>query len=357
MAVPTITSLDPAQGHTGGRTLVEITGTNFNLPVPQATGQTDGQPIVTTEVLFDGEPALSVKVISATRILALTPPYSGDPKNLRATNGVTVDVTLRNLDQGTGIPIPTEEVIFSGLEYRRPTLTGEAEHRSDLRRLCEELLLLMRRQIVDAVEIARGVDYDEDTNSELHVVELAQLPGVVLVGPDLSENRFYSSNDSPERDLDDGSNEFTVTEVPRTEDVSFNVLGYSNNLAEFLNLMTATTTFFQTNRHLKMDRVAGDPGVGSVKFEMDLVESLVRTGSAQNNSNLLGFSGRLLIRAFDIGDRPGITTDKWGGVPKGDTIDKGIYTDDPGAVLDPTEQLTVDSLVVRSILSPGPKGR
>lgn len=357
MAVPTISSISPNQGHTGGRTLLEITGTNFLVPVPQSSGETDRQPLITVEVLIDGEPATSVQVVTATRALALSPAYRGDPVNLDATNGVTVDVVVRNVDQTTGVEVPGESVTLAGgFEYRRPMLTGEAENRSDLRRLIEELIQLFRRQVVGAVDMARGVDYDDESNAELHVAELPGLPGIVLLGPDLEESREYSTNDPIEDDADDGSNEFVTRENPRTENVFFNVIGYSDNFGELINLMSATTGFFRKNRWIEVPIESDNPTGDRTRFEMDLVQSFSRAPDG-GNSNLHSFQGRMRITGFDVADGPGITTSKRGVAPVADIIGTGIYAGDPGVELDPTEATEKTGLVVRAILSHGQKGR
>ena len=73
MATPTITSVTPNTGHTGGKTLVEIVGTNFQLlPDPPATGPV---PVAnpSLRVLFGTTPALKADVWSATQIYCVTP--------------------------------------------------------------------------------------------------------------------------------------------------------------------------------------------------------------------------------------------------------------------------------------------
>lgn len=73
MAVPTITSISPNVGHTGGRTLIALAGTNFRLPTaPAPTGPTTPPP-PSVRVLVGGQAAEGVLVESATLLYCLTP--------------------------------------------------------------------------------------------------------------------------------------------------------------------------------------------------------------------------------------------------------------------------------------------
>lgn len=73
MATPTIASVTPAEGHTGGRTLVEIVGTNFRLPTaPAPTGPTSAPP-PSVRVKFGTAEASNVAVFSSSLLSCLTP--------------------------------------------------------------------------------------------------------------------------------------------------------------------------------------------------------------------------------------------------------------------------------------------
>ena len=154
------------------------------------------------------------------------------------------------------------------------------------------------------------------------------------------------------------SPEFVETEVPYTVDVEFDIIGFSNNPMEMINLQHAATVFFKKNKELLMDLDSTDPSVGRAKYEMDLTTDgdFKRTGQP-NNSNLMSFSGRMVIRGFDVDVTAGI--DSGGdiaGVPKNEVINRGFTSDeDTGVELDPPEQIGINSdpLVVRSIKSPG----
>jgi hypothetical protein len=73
VATPTITSVTPGEGHTGGKTLVELVGTGFRLPAdPPATGPAPAPP-PSVRVKFGGREATEVQVWSETRLYCLTP--------------------------------------------------------------------------------------------------------------------------------------------------------------------------------------------------------------------------------------------------------------------------------------------
>ncbi len=93
MAVPTISSVSPATGHSGGQTLLEIVGTGFALPAaPAATGPVAVAPPSVT-VTVGGRAATGVAVVSATTIYCLTP--KGDP--VQITRGFTASATTNLL--------------------------------------------------------------------------------------------------------------------------------------------------------------------------------------------------------------------------------------------------------------------
>jgi hypothetical protein len=149
VAVPTITSLDAAQGPTQGRTLVAITGTNFRVPPPyQGTGPVP-VPAPTVEVLFGGEAAYEVKIESSSKVWCLTPVH--DPG--------AVDVTVTNLDDD-GAPIVGEQATaVEGFTYLRPFIRppadGSTDARGDLYRVVRSVILEWRRQVLERAASSR----------------------------------------------------------------------------------------------------------------------------------------------------------------------------------------------------------
>jgi len=306
MTIPTITSIAPVTGLTSGRALVTLVGTGMRLPPPPPpSGPTSGVLPVTVEVLFGGLRATKVSVRNdpanppnGTIATCLSPPQAPG----------TVDVTLRNLDDD-GEPIAGEEVMLpAAFSYERASLTRESE----LTRLVRTLLRSLKAQVLENLSLTVHTDFDDSTGDQLHVAAVSKLPALVIVGPELDENRFYSLNALPE----DGGGDavglpFTVRRVPYTVDLTFQLVGMSEHTVELLNLMRLCTTFFHKNKHLEMDRDAADPSQGRVAYEMDFVAGgQFKTESRPNESNVRHFAGTFVIRGVDIDEPAGVVVDE-----------------------------------------------
>lgn len=314
MAAPTITALHPTSGPTGGRTLVEVSGSGFRLPpTPPAGGPTTALP-PTVEVTVGGRRAEDVRVLTAERLTIRTPPHDAGPAN----------VVVRNLADD-GMPIPGEEATLpGGFTYVLPKLTVEA----DLTRIVRTLLQELKRQVHPNVSLTVQTDFDAETGDELHLTELAALPGLVLVGPELSENRFASFNALPE--TPEAGGRVARRRVPYTVNIGFTIIGVADHTTELLNLMAATTLFFHRNKFLEMDRDPADPAAGSVRYEMDLTpDGDLRVTSQPNESNVRSFSGSFVVRGFDI---EGIA-----GFPDDDVAERASPADQ--VALEPPQQL------------------
>jgi hypothetical protein len=294
MSTPIATSLAPATGPTGGLTLVELQGSGFRLPpTPPAFGPTT-TPRPTVAVLVGGRPATSVRVLASDRLSFLSPRNDAGAR----------DVVVRNLDDDSA-PIAGEETILAGgFTYFRPQLATE----SDLTRLVRTLLRELKRQVIDNVVLTVQTDFDAETGDELHLAQLASLPGLVLVGPELIEDRFYSVNRLPEAPT--GPEVFARRRVPYTVDLGFTLIGTSDHTVELLNLMAAAELFFHRNKVLEMERDAADPAAGSVRYEMDLTPGGdLKVTSQPNESNVRSFSGAVVVRGFDLEDLAGVASD------------------------------------------------
>ncbi len=316
MAVPLIVSVIPAVGPTGGRNLVRIKTNNARLPPPPAddvfVGGTFPQ---TVEVKFGSEPAIDVRVFSKGLVTCLAPIH--DP-------GV-VDVTVTNLDDN-GDPIVGETVTkASAYTFVRPNLTLE----DDFTRLIRTFIRELKRQVVDEVSLTVHTDFDESTADFLNIARIAKLPALVLVGPDINENRFFSTNEKQEIELDDGTVE--IRRAPYTVDLLFECIGIAELNAQKLNLMAAFTKFIARNKWLEMDRDPADPSKGRVRYEMDFTEEGGEPSATDslNDSNIRSFSGNIIIRGFDLEDLAGVTEDRLVEISRV-TEEDGIILQSPG---------------------------
>ena len=310
MAVPIIVSVLPATGPAGGRTLVEIKANNLRLPDPQPETGPSQPRLPTVRVLFGTEEATEVKVYSQGRLTCLSPPLSPllSPTQAEREAGQLpgsgrTDVTVTNLDNA-GDPIAGETVTRTdGYRYLRPDLTEE----SDLTRLIRTLIRRMSNEVVRNVVLTQHTDYDESVSDTLNRIEIAEMPGLVLLGPELPENRFFSINERPVDE--DGSGGAVIRRVPYTVDVEFEFVGVAEKKTTLLNMSSALINFFHRNKHLPMVRDPDNLALGSVRYEMELTEE-PKTRAGVNNSNVRSFSGSMVIRGFDIEGLAGITNDR-----------------------------------------------
>ena len=282
MSAPVVTSLKPAKGPTGGLTLVTVEGTGFRVPAAS------GAP--TVGVLVGGRPALDIRVWSPGLLTFVTPAADVGP----------ADVVVRNVDDA-GQPIPGEEAVLrSAFAYELPSLTPE----SDLTRLVRTMLQELKRQVLPNVSLTVQTDFDSETGAQLSVTELASLPGLVLVGPELSQDRFYSLNELPAQDT--SAVGFARRRVPYTVDLTFTLVGVSDHTTELLNLMAAAQLYFHRNKYFEMDRDPSSPIPGRVRHEMDIAQGGdLKVTSQPNESNVRSFSGSFVVRGFDLEDLAG----------------------------------------------------
>jgi hypothetical protein len=242
-------------------------------------------------VLVGGRAARDARVFSSDRLTCIVPAGDAGP----------TDVVVQNLD-ATGAPIPGEQAIAPGaFTYVRQALGVE----TDLTRLVRTLLQELKRQVLDNVVLTVHTDFDADVGAELQLAQIAHLPALVLVGPELSEDRFFSLNQLPEIATRPG--QFAQRRVPYTVDLGFTVIGVSDHTTELLNLLAATQLFFHRNPYLELDRDPEDPDAGRVRYEMDVArDGDLKVTSQPNESNVRSFSGRFLVRGFDLEDLAGV---------------------------------------------------
>lgn len=296
MAVPLIVSVTPASGPTGGRNLVRLKTNNARLPPdPPATGFVGGTFLRTVRVEFGGIEATDVRVFGQGSVTCLAPIH--DPG--------TFDVVLTNLDDN-GDPIPGEVATkVDAYRFRRPNLTAQ----DDLTRLVRTFIQELRRQVIDEVSLTVSTDFDDSTEDFLNIARIAKLPALVLVGPDINENRFFSTNEKQQIELPDGTVE--IRRSPYTVDLLFECIGIADLKAQILNLMAAFTKFINRNKFLEMDRDPADPSLGKVRYEMDFTEEGGEPSSTDrlNDSNVRSFAGNIIIRGFDLEDLAGVSDD------------------------------------------------
>lgn len=273
MALPNVTSVQPAGGPSSGGDLVRLVGTDLSDRV---------------RVLFGGTAAevLSVRDEAGFRVVDLRTPVH--------PVGV-VDVELLNLD-AAGDPVPGESIILpAAYRFSRPTVAREA----DLTRVIRQLLRELKRQVLGNVSATVSVDYDDTTLDGLNVIAMAKVPSLVLSGPTLRPNRFYSANVAHEDVVGGVSGpELVRRKPPYTVDLVFTLTAASERTAELFNLMAAVATFLNRNRWIELQRDPTDASRGSVRWELD-ADGEFRTQLA-GKDDVRAFTCGFVVRGFDV---------------------------------------------------------
>lgn len=286
MSVPTIASITPSFGMTAGNTLVEIVGTGFKVPGDPPTGAPVPPFPDTVAVTFGGVAALSVRVLSGTLLTALTP----------AANAGVVDVRLANLN-ADGSEVTGENVTkTNGYTFKRPVLAREVAagvvvnaHEPIFSRVARALITAMRRAIVDNVVTMVHTEFD-DVPGGVEVAMLASLPGLVLSGPELTENRESDNNETDETEDDDAT--FHETRYSTTWDLRFGITGAADSQFQCAQLLDAARDFFDRTIRLMIDRDPSDATAGTVSYELRVpLSPSWRITSAPNEANVRTFTG------------------------------------------------------------------
>jgi len=273
MAVPTLTGVSPSTGPTAGGDVVRLTGTGFAAQVA---------------VLFSDVPGevLSVRDEAGVSLADVRTPAHAD---------AVVDVTVRNLD-ADDLAVPGEEATLAdAYRFQRPRIVAE----SDLTRLVRTLLRELKRQVLANVSMTVSVDYDDTTVDGMNVIAISQLPSLVLSGPRVAENRFFSNNE-PHQDVVAGPSgpELMRRRPSYTVDLSFTLTAASDRTVELLNLMAAVATFLNRNRWVELSRDPDDVDASSARWEMD-PEGDFQT-RLDGPDDVRVFSCGFVVRGFDI---------------------------------------------------------
>lgn len=349
MAVPTVTTITPASGPSMGGNMVEIIGTGFRLPDPPPASGPAPALVETVLVEFGGVPATKAIPVSATRMFVPVPKYPLVQSNGKPLTSALVAVEVTNIDN-SGVPIPGETVsVADAYTYGRPDISAENE--SDFTRLVRTLLRLLKSEVLPNVVLEIDTDYDEDLNTPQP--EHGDLPGIAVHGPEVTENTFYRDW-SDREDTALGTGETLIQRRSHTVDLGFDIIGYSDNELEFLNLLALAEQWKDRNQKIYMDCDPDDPGAGQVGYDFIFAvdgqfKAEKQSGTALN-SNLKVFRGQVIIQGFEFAGLPGVSND--------DGIAVAADVDEDGVVLQDPEQ-TGDNLpddLAQSRRGPPPQG-
>ena len=290
---PTIATVSPAAGRTGGLLLVTLTGTGFQVPFdPPLVGKCPPPP-PPVRVRFGGVESPRVLVFSDTEVRALVPPGSAG----------TVDITLDNLDEDgatTGTVTATD-----AFTYTSPVLARTQANEVTLQRVVRQLLRELKGQVLANTSLTVHTDYDGSPETEVNVTEIGRLPAIVLSGPNISESKPLRITGN--RYESDGSGGLYRLPETFTADLEFTLIALSELSQELLALTHEVIRYVHRTPYIYIDRDPTDPSAGRVRYEMAFAPGgTPRVSSASNKSNVRQALSTVVIRGVDIDEADGV---------------------------------------------------
>jgi len=255
MAVPTITAVSPQTGAPTGGQLAQITGTGFRLPTPP--GPEIPAPVAppSVRVAFGGVQSPRVDVISATRLLVAVPkrsmPIGTDGQT--TLGEVVVDVTVENIDD-VGALIPGETATSSAAyTYVRPGVAYDSGPYS-VTRVTALLIDLLRSEVLANTVLETSTDYDPNTGTAQ--IEVQKTPQLILTGPSLTFNAFFTFRGAyPVPGLNPG--ETFLKRRHRVVDLEYEIIGVTNSTVELNNLIELLEVVVDRNVSLQFECTPG----------------------------------------------------------------------------------------------------
>jgi hypothetical protein len=296
MAVPTISGVTPALGHTGGGTLVRIDGTGFKLPEAPASTGVVPEPPASVRVFLGGTEARLVRVASATRLYVTTE---------RRDPGL-VALEVRNVGpHGETIGAETA-TLADAFTYARPDFTaGMTGLDLVVRALQRELV----RQVFPVVVVTAHVDWTDDPGSILRKVASAKVPSVFVAGPTIRENRFYRTSARRTEALEGVDGVVVEHRSARTVDLVFTIGAMADKHRTLLGLTNALEAFLTQNQKLVVPITEGGSDADAVEFEINR-EGDLSVVSEPDESNLRNVTGTIAIVGVDLLGHPGFENDQ-----------------------------------------------
>ena len=295
MASIAVSSLTPPLALTSGGNFVRVDGSGFQEPfAPPPTGKTRPLP-PSMRVSFGGVPSAQVAVVSGALLYAQAPQHAPG----------AVDVLIENVDQN-GALIPGEYKNLPGaFTYVRRDLSA-AQTDPVLVRVSRVLRRLLMAQVLEETVHITSSDFDKSTADGLNIIELSKVPALILIGPNLDEDRFYSDNVVRTAPGPDG---LIITLPPSyTVMATFNFAGVTERTADLLKLEQEVSSAILRNTYLYVpDVVPADaslPSSGRVtRYELDFTQGGdTQTVSTPNPANMRQFTGTIRIRGITLDD-------------------------------------------------------
>ncbi|MGO9713728.1 MAG: hypothetical protein ACLQBL_33045 [Polyangiaceae bacterium] len=229
-----IDSVTPAMGSASGGELVRVVARAVTPPIQIRFGDT------------------------VAEVVSLRPEGTAFVIEVRTPQGLPGPTTLALTSlQPDGSP---GESVSAPFRFLRAPIGRE----SDLTRVVRALLRLLKDQILANTSTPVSLDYRETTSTTIPV---AKVPSLTVLGPDVRENRLYTSSELVERAVTTAQGiEIETLRPPTAVDLRFALEAVTNSTAEHLELFTALVSFFHRNPYLAVPRDAAAPEGDTVRF-------------------------------------------------------------------------------------------
>lgn len=124
-------------------------------------------------------------------------------------------------------------------------------------------------------------------------------PVLHLIGPRDSRNALFTTQEKPTKQNPNGT--FTRYNAEEAVDLVFTARILTQKAVDLLAATEALHAFFLNGKNVIVERCVGQPAIGTVTYEVDLIEKFV-SGRMVNSSNLKEASGSIVIRGVLVSD-------------------------------------------------------
>ena len=343
VAVPSLYSITPTSGHSGGGQLLQVFGSGFNPPggITVPPRRVHGPwstpnpgvappPPPTMQVLFSTYtlvpnpgggpplleagpqvPATNVAVIS-TGILTCTTPVAGPtgipwiaptPNRAGQIAIPASDVTVLNMDP-YGVPIPGETAVLpESYSFLRPDFTVPGVAAT----VIGALILDLQRQILPNVEFNPHTDYDATSGDFLNIAFPSALPGLAIMNLKMPQAEGRPRSTEEEVTFTTASG-YTFQRLSVLRDLVFTVLGVSDNQSELLGIAEAMEVYFRRCGGITVPADTSNPTGPTVTLPFYRETDNVFTGRV-GVSNVVAFTFTIRVVGVPFADMPGLAPD------------------------------------------------
>ena len=311
MPVPTITAVAPAVGPTCGGNYIELTGTNFQLPVPVLVpGQITAEPPPSFRLTIGGTEVAwkNVMAFSDTRVGVKVPPSAIMP---RSADTLPVDITLEHLDT-LGVAIPGESVtVAAAYTYERFDISGQ--NTGALVSLINSLGQRLSTDVVRNTAFSSHPDWDRDTTSTY--VDAARLPALLISGPSMQRDALYDDGDAYVYSgiLPDPT-EFFEQRSARGYTLQFEITGLAANTIVAANMMELFHQWVERVDTITYTDLIGDEVSLDLRYASGGEPSIDEPTQAERNSGITSWSTQIVLRGFQSRQLAGVQYDMVNGI-------------------------------------------